>query len=75
VEKETPIINIFTYGLPYDLTHQIYNEFQERLRESNFIIEKSARFRVLKRNLKTLKLLLALSIFHKRVIVSLLHPQ
>ena len=69
--KETPIINIFTYGLPYDLTHQIYNEFQDRLRETNYILEKADRYSSLKKNFQTVEILLALSIFHKRVIANL----
>ncbi len=69
--KETPIINIFTYGLPYELTHQIYNEFQERIRETLYLLNNTNKYRQLKRNYKTVELLLALSIFYKRVIANL----
>lgn len=69
--KETPIINIFTYGLPYELTHQIYNEFQERIRETLYLINNTDKYRMLKRNYKTVELLMALSIFYKRVIANL----
>ena len=69
--KETPIINILTYRLPYELTNQIYNEFQSRLREANILIEKYHTYRVLKNDLKTVELILSLSIFHKRVIANL----
>lgn len=69
--KETPIINIFTYGLPYKLANQIYKEYDSRLREAVFIITKSKRYATLKDSMKTVELLLALSIFDKRVISNL----
>lgn len=71
MDKETPIINILTYRLPYDLTNQIYNEYQERYREVIFLVDNANKFKNLKENLKTVELLLALSIFHKRVISNL----
>ncbi|QVY66883.1 hypothetical protein [Polaribacter sp. Q13] len=69
--KETPIINIFTYGLPYKLANQIYKEYESRLREAVFIITESKRYEILKDSMKTVELLLALSIFDKRVISNL----
>ena len=71
MEKETPIINILTYKLPFELSNQIYNEFQNRLREAHYLIEKYKKYKVLHNNLKTVELLLSLSIFHKRVIANL----
>ena len=68
---ETPIINIFTYGLPYKLANQIYKEYDSRLREAIFIITESKRYSSLKDSIQTVKLLLALSIFDKRVISNL----
>nr|WP_315152430.1 hypothetical protein [uncultured Flavobacterium sp.] len=67
----TPIINIFTYGLPYKLANQIYKEFQDRLKEVHFLIENSIRFKSLVDTRETVELLLALSIFHKRVVSNL----
>lgn len=69
--KETPIINIFTYGLPYKLANQIYKEYESRLREAIFIVTESKRYESLKDSMKTVELLLALSIFDKRVISNL----
>lgn len=66
-----PIINIFTYGLPYKLANQIYKEFQDRLKEVHFLIENSIRFKSLVDYKETVELLLALSIFHKRVVSNL----
>lgn len=68
---KTPIINILTYGLPYKLTNQIYNEYQSRLKEANYIIDEVERYSDLKNHKQTVELLLALSIFHKRVVASL----
>ncbi len=69
--KETPIINIFTYGLPYKLANQIYKEYDSRLREAIFIISEAKRYASLKDSMQTVELLLALSIFDKRVISNL----
>ena len=69
--SETPIINILTYKLPFELTNQIYNEFQIRLKEAIFLIEKYKTYSSLKENTKTVELFLSLSIFHRRVITNL----
>lgn len=71
MKTKTPIINILTYGLPYALTNQIYNEYQSRISEAKFLIEKSSRFKILAENISTVELLFAISIFHKRVISNL----
>jgi hypothetical protein len=71
VDKKTPIINILTYGLPYKLANQIYNEYQERTKDAKYIIGISERYFKLKDSINTVELLLALSIFHKRVISNL----
>lgn len=67
----TPIINILTYQLPFELTNQIYNEFQSRFKEANFLIESYKTYKPLKDNIKTVELFLSLSIFHRRVITNL----
>jgi hypothetical protein len=69
--KDTPIINILTYQLPYELANQIYNEFQSRLKESTFLIDTYKTYRPLKKYKKTVELFLSLSIFHRRVITNL----
>lgn len=69
--KETPIINILTYQLPFELTNQIYKEFQSRFKEANFLIETYKTYKPLKDNISTVELLLSLSIFHRRVITNL----
>jgi hypothetical protein len=43
----TPVINIFTYGLPFKLANQIYKEFQDRVKEANYLVENSTRFKFL----------------------------
>jgi hypothetical protein len=69
--KETPIINILTYRLPFELTNQIYNEFQNRFRDANYLIDNYKTYQPLKGNLKTVELFLSLSIFHRRIITNL----
>lgn len=69
--KKSPIINILTYKLPYELTNQIYNEFHDRLREANYLIDNYRPYKTLKNNTKTVESILSLSIFHRRVITNL----
>lgn len=69
--KETPIINILTYSLPFELTNQIYNEYQSRFKEATYLIDNFKTYRILQSDTKTVELLLSLSIFHKRVISNL----
>ena len=69
--KETHIINILTYRLPFELANQIYNEFQNRFRDANYLIENYKTYQPLKANLKTVELFLSLSIFHRRIITNL----
>jgi hypothetical protein len=69
--KKTPMINILTFGLPFKLANQIYNEYQSRLSESKYIIDVSDRYKPLTEYIETVKILLALTIFHKRVISNL----
>lgn len=66
-----PIINILTYKLDFKLSQQIYNEFQSRLTEAKYLISKYKTYKILEENLKTVELLLALSIFHKRVVANM----
>ena len=71
MNKETPIINIITYRLPQKLANQIYKEFQDRFRDAKYLIGKVEPFAILQQDLKTVELLLAFSVFHKRVITNL----
>lgn len=71
MKKKSPIINIITYGLPYKLANQIYKEHANRLAEAKYIIALPNKYQALQRDLKTVDMLLALSIFHKRVIACL----
>lgn len=68
--EETPIINILTARLDGKLARQIYNEYQDRLREIKYLLLERDNFRPLRDDIKTVEILLALSIFNKRVIAS-----
>lgn len=70
-EEKTPIINVLTAGTPYKLANQIYNEFQNRFKEAKFLIENYSWYSALAQDIETVELLLALSIFHKRVVANL----
>ncbi|MCB0536428.1 MAG: hypothetical protein KDE33_02770 [Bacteroidetes bacterium] len=67
---ETPIINILTYQLPFKLANQIYNEYQNRMKEALFLIDRFKTYSSLRENKKTVELFLSLSIFHKRLIAN-----
>ena len=69
--EKTPMINILTYGLPFKLANQIYNEYQSRISELKYIIDLSDRYKPLTEYIETVEILLALTIFHKRVISNL----
>ncbi len=71
MSTESPIINIFTYRLPYKLSNQIYKEFQNRFREATYLIENYKTYRKLQDDIGIVELLLSLSIFHRRVISNL----
>lgn len=68
--KESPIINNLTAGLDGKLARQIYNEYQDRLRQIRFLVFERDSFSSLRDEMKTVEILLALSIFNKRVIAN-----
>jgi hypothetical protein len=68
--KEAPIINALTARLDGKLARQIYSEYQNRLREVTFLLSERDVFISLRREIRTIEILLALSIFNKRVIAN-----
>lgn len=70
-EYKTPLINIMTYGLPQKLAKPIFNEYNSRLSEAKYIINLSDRYKPLYKYMETVEVLLALTIFHKRVFSNL----
>jgi len=68
MENEKPIMNILTYGLPKELAIPIYNEFHNRMKEIIAIINNNQNYNIHKKVLISIELLLALSIFYKRII-------
>jgi hypothetical protein len=69
--QATPIINILTYKLPFELANQMYKEFQNRFKEAKFLIDNYKTYRALSGSVSTVELFLALSIFHRRVVTNL----
>lgn len=67
MKSKSGIINILTYRLPYDLANQIFNEYQARLLEANYLIENYQFYSSLRENRQTVESILALSIFYKRI--------
>lgn len=70
-KSEYKIIKIMCYRLPYELSNQVYNEFESRFKEARWLIEYSRYYANLQNDIKTIELLLALSVFYKRVISNL----
>jgi hypothetical protein len=65
------MIGVLTRRLPFDLANQLYNEFDSRLKEAHYFIENFSYYKSLQRDLRVVEMILALSIFHKRVITNL----
>src|SRR4051812_45800378 len=65
------LIRFLTYRLPFELSNQIFNEYETRMKEIVWYLEHARRFAILKNEIKSIELLLAVSIFHKRVISNL----
>ncbi len=61
---------MFCYKLPRDISIQMYNEYNSRLNEIKYLL-KFPYYSNIKKEVKTIELLLALSIFHKRIIANL----
>ncbi|MDD2307148.1 MAG: hypothetical protein PHP53_20765 [Prolixibacteraceae bacterium] len=63
------MIQIFTQNLPYNLSEQLTIEYNRRLNDINhFVSGKYDYYTHLKKDIQTIQLLLALSIFQKRVL-------
>ena len=65
------MIEKFCSRLPKEISNPMYNEYYNRLKEINFIIENRESYFNLKEHRKTIELILSLSIFYKRVISNL----
>ena len=61
---------MFCYKLPRDISIQMFNEYNSRLIEIKYLL-KFPYYNNIKTEIKTIELLLALSIFHKRIIANL----
>lgn len=64
------MIELFCNKLPRELSNQMYNEFYSRMSEIKFLMEYDY-YKKLKNDLKVIEMLLATSIFYKRVILNL----
>jgi len=63
------MIQLFTENLPYKLSEQMTFEYNRRLSDVNFFISGQYNYYAhLKNDIETIQLLLALSIFYKRVL-------
>ena len=65
------MIEKFCSRLPREISNPMYNEYYNRLKEINFILENRDAYKHLLQYKKTIELILSLSIFYKRVIVNM----
>lgn len=65
------MIEKFCSRLPREISNPMYNEYYNRLREINFILENRDAYKHLIQYRKTIELILSLSIFYKRVIANM----
>lgn len=64
------VIKILTFKLNYDTANLIFNEYQDRLREMNYLLDNYKYYKNLIGKRKAIETLLALSIFYKRLIAN-----
>lgn len=67
-QDQTEIINIFCHKLPFELSNQLFNEYQVRLKNIEYLLNKDDTFKELRKDIEVIKVLLAMTIFYKRVI-------
>ncbi|MFN4027510.1 MAG: hypothetical protein ACK4IZ_08705 [Flavobacterium sp.] len=65
------MIEKFCSRLPREISNPMYNEYYNRLKEINFILENRDAYKHLQQYKKTIELILSLSIFYKRVIANM----
>jgi hypothetical protein len=65
------MIEKFCSRLPREISNPMYNEYYNRLKEINFILENRNAYKHLLQYKKTIELILSLSIFYKRVIANM----
>lgn len=65
------MIEKFCSRLPREISNPMYNEYYNRLKEINYILENRNAYKHLLQHKKTIELILSLSIFYKRVIANM----
>lgn len=65
------MIEKFCSRLPREISNPMYNEYYNRLKEINYILENRDAYKHLMQYKKTIELILSLSIFYKRVIANM----
>ena len=65
------MIEKFCSRLPREISNPMYNEYYNRLKEINFILENRDAYKHLLQYKKTIELILSLSIFYKWVIANM----
>lgn len=65
------MIEKFCSGLPIKISRPMYNEYENRLKDINFLISNYEYYSILKEDSQAIKLILALSVFYKRVIANI----
>ena len=65
------MIEKFCSRLPREISNPMYNEYYNRLKEINFILENRDAYKSLIQHRKTIELILSLSVFYKRVIANM----
>lgn len=65
------MIEKFCSRLPREISNPMYNEYYNRLKEINYILENRDAYKHLIQYRKTIELILLLSVFYKRVIANM----
>lgn len=65
------ILGIMTYRLSKELSRPIYSEYESRYKDIEYLLQHNKSFWKIKKDIKTIEILLAMSIYYKRVIANL----
>ncbi len=65
------MIKLFCKGLPYKISKQLYSEFDIRKKDAYYLMKNIEKYKTLRPDSDLVELIIAMSIFYKRVISNL----
>jgi|SRR5690606_6015465 len=65
------MVEYFCSKLPGDISRPMYNEYHDRMKVIKYIIRNRSSYSILSDDLKSIEIIVALSVFYKRVIANI----